>query len=81
MPDIIDPRTPVARVARPCIPSVSIYAPSVAPSSPPPSPFRRFPPSGSFRGRFGVILGSFWGHFGVVSGSFRGRFGVVLGSV
>ena len=83
MPDIIDPRTPVARAARPCIPSVFICAPSVAPSSlrfVAPS-LRRFPPSGSFRGRFGVIWGSFWGRLGVILGSVWGRFGVGLGSV
>ena len=48
--------------------------------------------SGSFRGRFGVVLGSFWDPFGVVFesfwdilgvvlGSFWDRFGIILGSV
>jgi len=59
MPDIIDPRTRVAHAARPCIPSVFICAPSVAPSSPP-SPFRRFVAS-PLQGHFGVISGSVWG--------------------
>jgi len=37
--------------------------------------------TGSFGGRFRVVLGSFGGPFGVVLGSFWGRFGVGLGSV
>ena len=74
MPDIIDPRTPIARAARPCIPSVPRLCLPLLLS------LRRFVAS-LLEGSFGIKPGSFRGRFGVISGSFGGRFGVVLGSV